>query len=181
MVALPRFLQPVEVGVELVLLEPGRPVDALEHLAVLVAPPVGAGGGQQLEVLEPPGARDVGAAAEIGERAVGIDRDGLVVAQLGDALELEGIVGEPAVGLRPVHHLADEGVIPRGDLGHPGLEALEILGRERAVDLEVVVEAVLDGGTEADAGAGKELAHRRGQDVGRGVAQQRPAHRDRGR
>ena len=48
-----RLLEPVQVGVEVFLLEPGRAVDALQHLPLLVAPPVRAGAVQQLEVLEP--------------------------------------------------------------------------------------------------------------------------------
>ena len=57
-VALPRLLQPVEVGLEVFLLEPGGAVDPLEHLPLLVAPPIGAGGVQQLEVLQTAGARE---------------------------------------------------------------------------------------------------------------------------
>ncbi len=171
-VALPRLLEPVEVGVEILLLEPGRPVDALQHLSALVAPPVCARAVQQLEMLEPAGARDVRSAAEILEGAVGVDRDGLVVAELADALELERIVGEAPVGLRAVHHLPQERIVAGRHLGHLGLDPLEVLGRERPVHLEVVVEAVFDRGPEPDTGPRKELAHGSGQDVGRRVAEQ---------
>ena len=73
---------------------------------------------QQLEVLEPAGARHVGPAAEIRERAVGIDRDGLVVAQLRDPLQLERIVGEPPVRLVAVHDFAHERIVALGHLAH---------------------------------------------------------------
>ena len=164
-VPLPGLLQPVQVGVQLLLLEPGRAVDPLQHLAVLVAPPVRARGRQQLEVLEPPRAGDVRAAAQVLERPVGIDRDRLVVPQLADALELERIVGEAPVGLGAVDDFAHERVVARGHLPHPGLDPLEVLGRERPIDLEVVVEAVLDRRAEPDAGAGKQLADRGREDV----------------
>src|SRR5690606_16977576 len=52
------------------------------------------------------------------------------------------------------------------------LKALEILGREWPLHLKVVVEAVLDRRAEPDPGAGKELAHGGGQDVGRRVTQE---------
>ena len=90
MVPLAGLVQPVEIGVELFLLEPGGAVDSLEHLALFIAPPVGAGRGEQLEVLEPTGAGDVGPAAQVGEGPVGVDGNGLVVAQFGDPLELKG-------------------------------------------------------------------------------------------
>ena len=112
------------------------------------------------------------AAAEVLERAVGIDTDDLVVAQLADALELERVVGKAPVGLGPVHHLAAERIVPLHDLGHLLLDGLEVLRREGARHVEVVVEPVLDRRAEADAGAGKELPHGRGHDVGRAVPQQ---------
>ena len=47
-----RFLETVQVLLEVFLLPERRRVDALEHLPVLIAPPVCAGGVQQLEVLQ---------------------------------------------------------------------------------------------------------------------------------
>jgi hypothetical protein len=172
-VALPGLLQAVEVGLEVFLLEPGRAVDPLQHLPLLVAAPIGAGGVQQLEMLQAAGARDVRAAAEIGEGTVGVDRDRFVVAQLADSLELQRVVGEPPVGGLPVHDLAHERIVRLRHLAHAGLDPFEVLRRERAGHLEVVVEAVLDRGAEADAGAGKELADRGGEDVGGRMAQDR--------
>ena len=170
-VALARLLEPVEVGGEVLLLEPRRAVDPLQHLAALVAAPVRPGAVQQLEVLEPSGRRDVRAAAEVLKRAVGVDGDHFVVAELADPLELERVVGEAAVGLRAVHDLALEGVVALRHLGHLLLDRLEVLRRERPGHVEVVVEAVLDRRAEPDAGAGEELAHRGGHDVGRAVPQ----------
>ena len=54
-----RLLDAVQVGVEVLLLEEGGAVDALQHLAARVAAPVRAGGVQQLEVLERDGVGDV--------------------------------------------------------------------------------------------------------------------------
>ena len=74
------LLDAMQVRVELFLLEERRAVDALQHLALLVAAPVGAGRVQQLEVLDARRVGHVRAAAEIDERAVGVRRDDLVLA-----------------------------------------------------------------------------------------------------
>ncbi len=122
-------------------------------------------------MLQPAGRGDVRSAAEIGEGAVGIDRDGLVVAQLADALQLERIVGEASVGALPVHHLPDERVVGLYHRGHPGLDLLEVFRREGPWHFEVVVEAVLDWWAESDARTGEDFAHRRGKDMGSRMAQ----------
>src|SRR5207247_7003664 len=64
-VALLRLLEPPEMLVELVLGEPRGAVDPLQHRIPLVAPPVGAGGREELEVLHVTRRRHVGPAAEI--------------------------------------------------------------------------------------------------------------------
>ena len=58
------------------------------------------------------------------------------------------------------------------DLAHPRLDALEVLLDERAAvrQLEVVVEAVLDGRADAERGAREQVEHGLGEHVGRGVA-----------
>src|SRR5438034_5187827 len=71
-VAPPRFLEPSQVRLEVVFSEPGRAVDALEHLAPLVAPPIGARAVQQLEMLDAPRARHMWSATQVHERAVGV-------------------------------------------------------------------------------------------------------------
>ena len=58
------------------------------------------------------------------------------------------------------------------DLAHAGVDAVEVLGRERGAvrQLEVVVEAVLDRRADAEGGVGEQVEHRLGQHVGRRVA-----------
>ena len=51
------------------------------------------------------------------------------------------------------------------DLAHARLDRLEVLGRERPGHVEVVVEAVLDGGADGDLRHREELDHRLGHDV----------------
>ena len=57
--------------------EEGGPVDPGEHLAGLVAAPVGAGDRVELDRLDPPGRGRVRAAAEVGEGTVPVERDRL--------------------------------------------------------------------------------------------------------
>jgi len=172
-VPLLRLLEPVQVFLQVLLAKEGGAVDALQHLALFVSPPVGAGTGQQAEVTETAGPRDVGAPAEIDEGTIGVDGDGFVLTQFADAFELQRVVGEAPIGRVPIHLLPHEGVIGRHHRVHGLLDPLEILRRERAGHLEVVVEALVDGGSEADARLGKERADRGGQHMGRGVAQHR--------
>ena len=122
-------------------------------------------------MLDLPRARHVRPAAQVDERSVGIDGDHLVRPQVLDALELERVVREAALRLRPVHLLAHERVIGFHHLVHLGFDPLEVVRRERRRDLEVVVEAVLDRGPESDLGVREELAHRGGEHVGGRVAQ----------
>src|SRR3954468_12045176 len=70
MVARPRLFEALEMLIELPLREERRAVDAGQHLAPLVATPVGAGDGVELERPDPAGRRAVWPPAKIDERAV---------------------------------------------------------------------------------------------------------------
>ena len=170
-VAAARLLKPLQVLVQRLPAEEGGAVDALQHLPLLVSPPVRARRGEQLEVLHPPRGGNVRAAAQVEEGAVLVDGDHLVVAHLLQPLQLERVVGEEVPALLLRNAAALEGMVARDHLPHAGLERLQILGREGLVDLEVVVEAVVDGRPEADAGPRPQLAHRGGEDVRGRVAQ----------
>ena len=96
-IALLGLLEHREVLLQLLLRGPGRAVDALEHLVAMVAAPVGAGHLHQLEVLELARARHVGAAAQVLELALAVQRhllagrnarDDLGLVVLADALEV---------------------------------------------------------------------------------------------
>ena len=85
----------------------------------------------------------VRAAAQIDEVAVAADDDLFVGGQLANVLQLEALVGEDLLGLVARDHLAHERLVAGDDLGHLGLDGLEILRRDGARQLEVVEEAVL--------------------------------------
>ena len=78
--------------------------------------------------------------------------------------DLAGLVGRDLV--------AHERLVLVDDLAHAGVDAVEVVGRERGAvrQLEVVVEAVLDRRADAERGAGEQVEHRLGQHVGRRVA-----------
>src|SRR3954467_14109294 len=90
-----RLLEPAQVLVEVLLAQERRAVDAGEHRAVGVAAPVRARGREQLERLDPLGRRAVRPAAQVGEGAVAVERDGvdaLVLDQVLDQLDLVVLV-----------------------------------------------------------------------------------------
>src|SRR2546425_854855 len=82
-------------ALEVVLAEPGGAVDALQHLAALIAAPIGARGMEQLEMLDAAGARHVRAAAQIHERTIRVNGDDLSFFEITDSFQLQRIVREP--------------------------------------------------------------------------------------
>ena len=170
-VPLLRLLETMEVGAKLLLPEERGAVDALEHLAAFVTPPVRAGHAEKLEMAQPAGAGDVGAPAEVEEGAVTVHGDDLVFPEFLQPFELEGIVGEEFASLLLIDDPALEGVVRLDNPVHPLLNRLQLLGREGRGDIEVIVVAVSDRRTEADPRLRDHLTHRRGEDVGGGVAQ----------
>ncbi len=171
-VALLGLLDHGQVFVEVLLGEEGGAVDALELLALLVALPVGPGHGKKLYLPEEAGRRDVGAEAEIREAPLLVNGD-LRVALLPDELDLELLAPglEEADGLFLVQDAAADGHVRFDGCLHLLLDGLEVLGRERALPQEVVVEAVLHRGPDAGLGLRIELEDGVGQEVGGAVAQ----------
>ena len=191
-VALLGLGQPVEVGLHLVLGRPRGAVDALELRVLLRPAPVGGGAAHQLEgVAEHLGGGHVRAPAQVAPGAGAVAAHVVVDGQLGaahfDARPFRGRLGRPAleadqlalVGL--VGEL-DERVVIRDLAAHEGLalvddalhdllERAQVLGGERGLDVEVVVEAVADRRPDAQACLGVHLLHRLRQHVGGGVAQ----------
>ena len=83
------FLQEFQVVRQFLRGGKGGAVDALEHGPVFVPPPVGPGGGGELEGLNIPGGRDVGPPAEIDETSLLIEAHLF----LGDLLQEFHLVG----------------------------------------------------------------------------------------
>ena len=72
------LLKPGDILVKLILRRERDAVDALEHLVLLAAAPVGAGNGQELERLDLRRGRHMGTPAKIGKIILLVDRDRFV-------------------------------------------------------------------------------------------------------
>ena len=171
MIPLLGLLAAPEVGFQILLGKVRRAVDPLQHGPPGVPPPVRPCGVQQLEMPHVAGAGHVGTPAQVHEGTVGIDRDHLVVAQLLQALQLQGVVFEAPPRLLPVHLFAHKGIIGLDDLPHALLDRRQVLRGEGPGHVEIVVETVLNGRAESDPRSREQLPHRRGQHMSRGVAQ----------
>ncbi len=169
-VALLGLLHHHEVFVEQRFLGERDAVDAGQHLVLLVAAPVGSGHRGQLDGLDGARVGDMRTAAQVGEAAVGIERDGAVL-QIGDQFDLVGVVllgeGLQRVGLRDLR--ADQRLLLAGELRHFVFDSGEIGLGDGHRRIHVVVEAVLDGGADAELDARIERFERFGQQVRRGV------------
>src|SRR5688500_5352273 len=110
-------------------------------------------------------------AAEIHERPVGVDRYHLVRTELLQPLQLERIIGKAPACSGLVDLLPNERQLLGDDLAHLILEHRDVVRRERARDLEVVIEALLDRGAEADLRVGPQASHGSSQDVRRGMTE----------
>src|ERR1017187_10307428 len=87
MVALFRFLQPLEIGFKFLLVAPGGAVDALELRVLRIPAPIGAGDLGQLEALADfASGGEMRSAAEVVPVAVVVDRDFFVRRQVADQL-----------------------------------------------------------------------------------------------
>ena len=144
MVALLRFLEPLEMGAELLLGREGRAVDALQLRAASRRP------GSRCRTTSssltaPICARglDVRPTAEIHESSVSEDRDLVTFGNVGESRELQLLAEferKSGVGLVATDDLALEGGVLGEDRVHLLLDPLDVFGRERLVDEEVVLE-----------------------------------------
>jgi hypothetical protein len=166
------LFQPREVRFQRVLGGERGAVDPLEHLVVLVATPVGPRDRHQLEVRHGRGGRQVGSFAEVDEIALAVQAHGRV----GDALDDLDLVRLAALakeadrlGLGQI--LALDRLRGAGQLTHRRLDLLEIVRGEGAVELEIVIEAVLDRRADRQLGAGEEPFDRLGHQVRGAVAE----------
>ena len=174
-VALLGLLEHREVLPELLRVRPGRAVDALQHLVVRVAAPVGARHVGELERLaELARGGQVRAAAEVDEPALAVQRDGLTGR---DALDDFGLVlladaAEKLGGLVTVPDLALDRLVAIHDVLHALLDDGQVVLGERFFPREIVVEAVFDRGADRHLRVGPEFLDGLGQHVGRVVAEQ---------
>jgi hypothetical protein len=168
-VALLRLLDDLEVLRQLLLREERGAAHALHRDAGRLAAPVGSRRGDELERRDVAERFDVPAAAHVGEAvAVAIEGDHVPVeTQLLQVLGLEPVAEPAQFALRRVgiQLRALERQAGRLELGHARLDPLQVLGRERLLDDEVVVEPLLGRRTEPELGFREELEHGGGAEV----------------
>jgi len=163
--------------------------------ALSAAPPVRRGRAHELERRDHAGGRHVRAAAQIAPGALaGLAVEVVVDGELGaadlhhvaqvvggraaleaDELELVGLARELGAGLVLGHDAAVEALAALDDVLHALLERREVFGGERALDVEVVVEAVADRRADAELGLGEQLLHGLREHVRGRVPQHRAA------
>ena len=173
MVALDGLLALFEVGVQLFLLRESDAVDALEHLAVRVAAPVGGVAGGQLDgvALDPAGGVQMGAGAQIGELALLVEGDVGVLRQIMDQLHLVGLalLLHELDGLFPGQLEPLQLQLLLADLPHLCLDLLQVLRREGEGGVQVVVPALVDGGADGQLHLGPQALDGLRHDVRAGV------------
>ena len=151
-----RLLDALEVLVQLLLRVEERAVDALEHRVVLVAAPVGPGDAHQLEAPHLAGAsRRAGPGRGRRTRPGGRGRP--LVLDPVDQLDLVGLVGEKLARLvfRDLRRLERDVGVDAG--AHLLFDHRQVLGRKRARELEVVVEAGIDRRADPELGVREHL------------------------
>ena len=159
----------MEVLLEIFLFPKSGSVNSLQHLTMLIAPPVGSRGVEQLEIPEVGGVGDVRPPAQIDEWSVSVSRDDFLVGKFAEALELEWIVRETLPRFWLGNLFSHERILLGDDLLHLRLEFLEIVGSKRLIDLEVVIESVFDRRTESDFGVWTQAPHGGREDVRAGM------------
>ena len=146
-VALFRFFQLQQIGVEFLLVAPGGAVNAAQHGVAMIAAPIGAGHLHQLE-----GSADIAraahmrAAAQISPSTLLVDADDFGFRQILDQFGLVAftLVGEVANRIFAVPFFTHKGIITRDDFAHLGFDGGEVFRLERLIAREIVIEAVFD-------------------------------------
>ena len=175
MVTLFRFLQHVDVRIELGLFVPGRAVDTRQHGVVRIAAPIGAGHLHQLEgIADLPGRGHVRTAAQIEPVTLRVDLEVLPLGNGVDQLDLVGLalVAKHFFGLLAAPDFLRERPVALDDLAHLFLDDGKVFRRERLVAGEIVIEAVFDHGADRHLRAGPKFLHGFGQHMSRVVADQ---------
>ena len=162
MVTLLGLLEAHEVIFEILLVGPRGAVDALQHLVARIAAPIGTGDLHQLEDLEFARRGDMRAATQIHPASLAVEADGLVRGDAGDDLGLVVLAQpfEERHGLIARHLATLDPQISLGEFAHLRLDGGEVLGRERTLVGEVVIEAVFDDRTDGDLRLGEERLRR---------------------
>ena len=175
MITLLGLLELLKIGVELFFLRECSRVDARQHRLVRIAAPIGPGDFHQLERVADLARRGhVRPAAEVCPFALAIEFQILVGRNGVDQLDLEGftLLFEQALRRLARNDAFQERLVAGDDLAHALFDRREILGRERLVAEEIVIEAVLDHRANGDLSAWPKRLHGFGENMRCVVADQ---------
>ena len=148
----------------------GRAVDPLQHLAALVAAPIGPGYAQELEVFDLSGAEHVRPPTQIDELAVFVKGQGLAFFQVGEDFLFVGSVGDHFFRFLARNIDSLELVVLLDDPLHLAFDLFQVFGRKRLGHVEVVVEAVVNGRADGQLRVREEAQHGLRQHVRHAVA-----------
>ena len=146
-VALFRFFQLQQIGVEFLLIAPGGAVNAAQHGVAMIAAPIGAGHFHQLEGgADITRAAHMRTAAQIRPGTLLVDADDFGFRQILDQFGFVAftLVGEEANRIFAVPFFAHKGIIARDDFAHLGFDGGEVFRLEGIIAREIVIEAVFN-------------------------------------
>ena len=175
-VALGGLLQPDQMRIQLLFVQPAGAVNPAQHRVILIAAPIGARHAGQLERggVQLAGRGQMRPLAHIQPViARPIDGQFLVLGQFGGPLGLEtlALLLPTADQLRPAPHLAAQRLVGGDNLAHFRLNRWQIFIGERAIlGREIIVETIVGRWTKGDLRARKQRLHRFGQHMGEIVA-----------
>ena len=167
-----RFLDLLEVRIELLLRIERCSVQALEHRVRLMAAVIRTGNRQQFDRLDAAGAFQMRSTAEIDKLAAFVKRDGFAFGDICQAFELELLAAFPnqLLGFRASHFDSFERMVFGEDLLHLLFDHLEIFGGQTMSQIKIVVEPIVGGRTNIELDVLKETANRSRHDMRRTVA-----------
>ena len=170
MISLFGFFQSVQVLIQILVIGPGRAINALQHLVVTVAAPVGASELGQPEMPQFAGIRHMRTATQVHEFALAVERDVITVGDGFDDLGLVLLAVLPEVlhGLPPVHEFTADRNLVLDDSPHLAGNAINVFRRKSFRVGKVVVKTIIDDGADGDLCRWKKTFNRLCQQVGGG-------------
>ena len=166
------FFQHVQIFVQLFLAGEGGAVNTLQHLVLFVAPPVSARQAHQFKSFYTAGGRAVGAGAQVGEVALGVQADNGVFRQVVDQFYFIDFLFRCKAGQRVLagHFAADQRDILFNDFCHFLFNSGQIFRCEDMFAVDIVIETGIDGRADGEFYAREQMLDGLGHHVGRGMA-----------
>ena len=170
-VALFCLLQLGKVGLQVSLLLECGAVDALEHLVLFAAAPVGAGNAHEPAVFDPARGGHVGSRTEVHKLALTVEADDRILRKIADELDLVGLALflHEADGFLPGQLKALEREILLRDLFHLLFDLFQIVLGKGLRRVKIVVKAVFNGRADGQLDLRIQALDRLRQQVGGGV------------